>query len=227
MNSSRIIPFRWALPTAQLAVCAVLLWLWSGFLLMQMRVVAHDHWPTKFAQPVYRLHATLELETPRQERAAELAQLRVSMPALLNLPGGFLGLATPASVPKGMLPEFWRSISWPFVGIIFWWIGGRGLDALVGARRRVLLPAITWIEVALGSLVVVFCGAICMGFLEDASMRDEFFYPWRWAAAACVLWIVLGAVTPAARVVQWRIRRKATARPGAARRHSSPHAPSG
>jgi hypothetical protein len=194
----------------------MLLWPWSGFLLMQMRGVAHDHWPTKVAEPVYRLHATLELEapqTPQRERAAELAQLRVSTPALLNLPCGFLGLATHASVPDGMLPDFWRSISWPFVGIIFWWMIGRSLDALVGARRRVLLPAITWIEVALGLLVVVFSGAICIGFLSDASFRDEFFYPWRWAAVAYVLWIVLGAMILAARLVQWRIKRRVTADP--------------
>lgn len=216
MNNGCMALFRRALPIAQLVTCAVLLWPWRGFLLVQMREVGHHHWPTKFTEPAYRLQAAVVPETPQRARAEALDRLRVSAPALINLPCGFLGLATPASVPEGMWPEFWRSLTWPVVGIFFWWLVGRALDALVSARRRVLLPAITWIEVAVGSLLVVFCAAICVGFLTDASMREEFFYPWRWAAAACLLWIVLAAVIPAARFVQWRVRRKIAAKPRAA-----------
>jgi hypothetical protein len=115
-----------------------------------------------------------------------------------------------------MLPEFWRAISWPVVGIVFWWIAGRSIEALAASRRRLLAPIIVWLEVLVASLVIAFSSALCVGFILDPSIREEFIYPWRLTAVAAGLWILLGAATISARVVQWRIRRqlRIEAKPG-------------
>jgi len=214
MNERRTIPFRWVFPISELILSAVLLWPWRGFLILQMRAVAHAHWPTRVEQPVLRLNPELVPETPRQRRAETLSMMRVSAPALLNMPCGFLGLARSKSAPNGMLPELWRSISWPFVGTIFWWIAGRAIEALMASRGRVLSPAITWVELFVASAVTICTALLCIGLLSDPSMRAGFIYPWRLAAAASGLWILLSAATVAARLVQWRIRRQLRTQPG-------------
>ena len=139
-------------------------------------------------------------------RRETLLEVQLWTPALLNLPSAFLGLARNALVPKGMLLELWRSISWPFVGIIFWWLAGRGIEALAASQQRILSPLITWIEVFI-AFVIASSAALCLGFLLDPSTREEFIYPWRSAVVAAGLWILLGAATIAARLMQWRIRR--------------------
>jgi hypothetical protein len=107
-----------------------------------------------------------------------------------------------------MLPEFWRSITWPFIGVVFWWIVGRGFEALMASRQRVLRPAITWVEVFVGLLVIAFGVFLWIGFLADPNIRADCIYPWRLAAMAGGLWILLCAAIVAARLIQWRIRRQ-------------------
>jgi hypothetical protein len=111
-----------------------------------------------------------------------------------------------------MLPALWGAVTWPIVGVIFWWIAGRGIEALIASRGRVLSPSITWAEVIVASVVIAFCLLCCIGFASDPSFRDDFIYPWPGAAVASGLWIILGGVTVAARVIQWRMRRQLTAR---------------
>jgi hypothetical protein len=124
------------------------------------------------------------------------------------MPSGFVGLAHRASVPKGMLPDFWRAMSWPFAGLIFWWITGRGIEALVASRSRVVSPAITWVETVTALLVSFFAGSLFVGLMVDRSMRSDFIFPWQLAILACGLWTFLGAVTVLARLLQWWIKRR-------------------
>jgi hypothetical protein len=130
----------------------------------------------------------------------------MSAPAVLNIPCSLLGLLRREAVPLGMLPEFWRSVSWPFFGIIFWWIAGRGIEALVASRRGLLSPSITWIEVFVACLVVALGALIWAFFLSDD--HAGFVFPWPSAVAASGLWILLGGTTIVARIAQWRIRRR-------------------
>ncbi len=178
MNQRRRIRFRWLLPLAELVVCAGLLWPWGGFLIMQMRAVAHAHWPTVVSRPVFALKTSDAPATAEESRAETMAKARVWTPALLNFPAAFVGLARNAWVPRGMLPEFWRSISWPFVGAFFWYIAGRSIDALLSSRRRIPSPAIGWFAVTIASWVTVCALLLCLGFVLDPSVRAEFIYPW-------------------------------------------------
>lgn len=206
MNEGRAIPFRRVLPAAELLLCAALVWPFAGFLIFQMRSAARAN-SANVEQPAFNLDLQ-RVQTSEEKRAENLFMLRTSIPALLNLPCLFLGLARKELVPTGVFSELWRSFTWPVVGVIFWWIAGRGIEALLACRRRVLLPAISWIEVFVASLICSLCFTICFGFLLDPNWRADFIYPWILALSASGLWILLGAATVAARLAQWRIRRQ-------------------
>jgi hypothetical protein len=208
MKSTDRLPFRRVLPITQLVLCALLLWPWRSFYILQFRSEAHVLWPTRFQQPVYHIADSLALVPPREHALANLGVLRLDMPALLNMPAVFTGVARQGAVPVGFLPDFWRSFSWPFLGIIFWWIVGRGIDALLAARSHVVAPGITWAETVVASLVTLGSAAGITAIIVDPSVRSDLILPWRWALASFGLWNVLGLVTILARVAQWRIRRQ-------------------
>jgi hypothetical protein len=213
MNNDRAIPFRIVLPVAELLICGVLLWPFAGFLYFQLRSTTYPPVRLNVETPQLGLNFAQRPLSPSEQRALRIDELRISVPALLNIPCAFLGLGRNALVPRAMLPEFWRSISWPLVGVVFWWIAGRGIEALTASRRHVSVPSITWAEVLMASLVIVFASMLCVGFFVDPSIRDEFIYPWRWAIAASVLWILLGTATIAGRVMQWRIKQSIKKQP--------------
>jgi hypothetical protein len=207
VTNRRSIAFRWVLPIAEILVCAALLWPWRGFLAWQLRASGHAYWPAKIHEPVHlNVHLTTTAKTPQETNAEELSDLRLSAPAVLNFPCSLLGLLRREAVPRGMLSEFWRSLSWPFFGIVFWWIAGRGIEALLASRRRLLTPAITWIEVFVASLEVAIGAVIWAMFSSGPNDRSGFVFPWTSALAATGMWILLGVSTIVARVVQWRIR---------------------
>ena len=208
VRNDRVIAFRWVLPIAEILLCAVLLWPWRGFLTWQLRSAGHAYWPTaiKRPEPVHLdIKLTGDTKTQQELDAAKVLEMRVSAPAVLNIPCSLFGLLRREAVPRGMLPEFWRSLSWPFFGIVFWWIAGRGIEALVASRRRLLSPAITWIEVFVASLVIV--PGVFIWLLFFSGDRAGFIFPWPGALIASAIWILLGGATIAARIAQWRIRR--------------------
>jgi hypothetical protein len=206
VNNRRVIAFRWVLPIAEILVCAALLWPWRGFLAWQLRATGHAYWPTRIEEPVHlNVGLVAVTKTLEEMNAEELSEIRISAPTLLNIPCSLLGLMRREAVPRGTLPEFWRSISWPFFGIVFWWIAGRGIEALVASRRHLLSPAITWIEVFVASLVIVI--GVFIWLLFFSGDRAGFIFPWPGALVASAMWILLAGATIAARVTQWRIRR--------------------
>jgi hypothetical protein len=134
------------------------------------------------------------------------SEVRLIAPALLNSPATLLGLARRELVPRGMLPEFWRALTWAVAGTAFWWIVGRAWEALAAARKRSLSPVLTWIEVSVGAVLVLVFGGFGIG-LVVTSDREGTIYPWKLMAAACLLWGGLGLSVLVARIVQWRLRK--------------------
>ncbi len=199
-------PFRWILPAVQLAICISLLWPLRGLLLFQLQSSAHAA-RAKTQEPTY----DIQLPPAGQARAVpdmSWIELRVQIPALLNFPCFLLGLARRTMVPTGIFAEFWRAITWPLIGAVFWWLAGRAIEALVAARRHFVSPKILWVEVLVASLVILLGSGLCVGFAVDPSVREDLIYPWRLTAAAAGLWILLGAATLAARLAQRRILRR-------------------
>ena len=207
MNNRHAIPFRFVLPAAELLICGVLLWPFAGFVCFQLRSSMYPPVRLNIERPQLGANITEPPLSPSEQRALRIVKMRIFAPALLNFPCAFLGLRANVLVPRAMLPEFWRAISWPLVGLFFWWIAGRGIEALAASRRHVSAPAVAWVEVLIASLVIAFASMVCVAFFLDPSIRDEFIYPWRWALAANVLWMLLGSATILGRVAQWRIKR--------------------
>jgi hypothetical protein len=208
MKKADRFPSRRVLPIAQLALCLLLLWPWREFYVLQFRAAAHARWPTRFELPVFHITDSLPPVRLQKDTAPDLAELRLFAPALLNMPCAFVGLARYAAVPDGMLSDFWRSLSWPFAGIFFWWIVGRAFDALLAARSHVVAPAITWAETIGASLVTSGSASLTTAIIVDPSWRSDLIFPWRWVLVSFGLWSLLGLVTIFARLAQWRIRRQ-------------------
>jgi hypothetical protein len=132
-----------------------------------------------------------------------------SMPTVIviNLPAAIFEL--PLMFKEDWAAPTWyrqslRAISWPILGSIFWWVAGRGADALVAARRRLLLPSIGWVETVVGSLIAASGATTVIGveFFSGADRGDL-----QLLAAVAGMWTVLGGATIAARIAQWRVRR--------------------
>jgi hypothetical protein len=151
-------------------------------------------------------------EMEREEKAAKDTDLRLSAPLILDSPvllaqvPYMLLTARKEWVPRGMIPEVWRALSWPIFAIAFWWIMGRGIEALSAARRSVLLPRITRIETILAA--VLFCvGVIAAIGIISSTPADRGDSQFMALLAGGALWGVLASMTLAARFLQWRIRR--------------------
>ena len=107
-------------------------------------------------------------------------------------------------VPNGMDVKMWRAISWPFIGLIFWWIAGRGVEALLAARRNVIDPSIGWVETGIGALLLLL-GIITLvtPLLAGDSDRD---ISWIFISGSGALWAMLGTAIVIARIAQRKIR---------------------
>jgi len=114
------------------------------------------------------------------------------MPAgLVQLPYVISNRAKTEWVPNGMDVKRWRAITWPFVGLIFWWIAGRSVEALLAARRTIVRPSISWIETGIGVYlllwgIIILVAPLCSG--------------------SGAMWAVLGAAIVIARIAQRKIR---------------------
>src|SRR5215467_4967062 len=115
------------------------------------------------------------------------SETRLIIPAMLNLPGALLGLFRRDLVPYGIPSELWRSFISPIVGTAFWWLIGRGWEALAASRKHILSPRLTWIEVSIGVVLAVVFGAVGVGMLVTSD-REGMIYPWQWMAAGSLLW---------------------------------------
>src|SRR6266513_1546571 len=145
---TRVPPLRWIFPLAQLFLCAVILWPMRSMLVGQIRTslreygTSHD---TAARNPVApRLRPfDLDLSDPDVQRRIRISEAREWAVAALNMPGGLPDLTyailSPAHsewTPRGMFMWTWRDLSWPIIGIFFWWLAGRSLQGLLFSRHK-------------------------------------------------------------------------------------------
>jgi hypothetical protein len=211
---------RWIFPIVQIIICTVLL-LPIRYGGIQNQTTGYEfEFSVTAPQPEPsskdRTNKTHQLsEYPENPWIEKLGSIRLQTPALLNLPVMFVVLPyvvlNPAKtewVPKGMDFRLWRAVSWPIVGLIFWWVAGLGVEALFSARRGETRPNINWIHTFIGLLALA-CGAICL-FLPLYGVEDSPI-PVALFGVAGGMWVLLGGSTVAARTIQWRIRLKTRA----------------
>jgi hypothetical protein len=214
---TRVPRLRWIFPLAQLLLCSVILWPMRPMLVGQVRAslreygIAHD---AKNPVPPRLRPFNLDLSDPDVQRRIKIVEAREWAVAALNLPGGLPDLTyailIPAHTewtPKGMFMWTWRDLSWPIIGIFFWWLAGRSIEALLCSRHKILLPKIRWWEVVISIPVLAFGAIWAIGLCIDQSARTKFPF-WMLLAVFGSMWLVLGASTSLAYFVQWRLRRR-------------------
>jgi hypothetical protein len=225
----RSIPFRWILPAAQLVLCIAILWPLRGEIISSVRSSTHAHIlhdqpaqaPKVNIRVLYpdllpdlsNIHTVIE----EREYRERFLRLRLWAPPLLNLPAMWLELPRAIVshdknewVPVGMSFQYWRALAWPLVGIGVWWLVGRGVEALIAAFRGVARPGITYVETAIAVLFALLGAVLFLGPLVDPTSPDSEI-PRLFFILAGAIWVLLGAATIAARLAQWRIRRRSAA----------------
>lgn len=217
--------FRWLLPIVQLVICAVVLWPLRNMLIWQGTRSIDAYRPQRNTEPkppaAQNIQIVLNPDWEKELSAFDRLERRKWLPIALNLPCGLVQLPyvilNPAKqewIPRDIDIQTWRVISWPLVGCLFWWVAGRGIDGLIAARRRLLLPRITWIETIPSGALCLFC-AVASVCLPMFSGHDGDF-PMKLFVAGLGMWAVLGGTVFAARVAQWRIRKGENLTDGAA-----------
>jgi len=218
----RSFPFRWVLPIVQLVLCVVLLWPMRGFLFFEVMESIHSYsilapktGATSDSKVIYNIVLpTTREEQQRADSVTKLWETRKTAPMALNFPVLIVQLpyviASPTKrewVPRGMFFDVWRALSWPFVGMLFWWFSGRGVEALSAARRSVGLPRISWVETIFA--LILFCiGLVALIGILTSTPDDRRDIQFLALVAGGLLWGVLAAVTIAARFQQWRIGKR-------------------
>jgi len=214
---TRVPPLRWIFPLAQLFLCAVILWPMRPMLVGQIRAslreygISHD---TGARNPVTPKFRSFDLSDPDVQRRIKISEAREWAVAALNLPGGLPDLTYAILsrehsewTPRGMFMWTWRDLSWPIIGIFFWWLAGRSIEALLFSRHNIPLPKISWWEVAVSLPALAFGAIWAVGPCVSQSARTEFPF-WMLLVVFGSMWLVLGASTSLAYFVQWRLRRR-------------------
>ena len=219
----RPIPFRWILPVAQLLLCVAMIWPLRHAFIYEIRASVNDYrthtesTPNQTTYPRDLMSYGTVITVEDIHRINRLV-LRVRGPSLLNFPAALVELpyaiATSEKmpwIPRGMSLWSWRAISWPLVGTVLWWLAGRGIEALVAAFRGIVHPALGYVEAAIGLLLTLFGALVFLFPLIYHEARADLDFPWGFASLAGAIWMLLGGAIIAARVMQWRIRRRAAA----------------
>jgi hypothetical protein len=209
--------FRWLLPIVQIMVCLTVLWPWRAVLIQQVRssVRTYRTLESSLPQAIHGDTAGASISVyvyadPEELRQTQALERDEWVPMMLNLPSGLVQLPyvilNPSKqdwAPKGINLRTWRVISWPIVGILFWWSAGRGIEALIAGRRRLAGPRITWLETVIAAALFLFCGIAAVS-LPLSGYHDKNFPLILWILGSGT-WASLGGVTLAARAMQWRL----------------------
>jgi len=215
---------RWLLPIVQLILCVTALWPWRVTLIHQIgrSLGAYRASTPSLAKASQADGAGASVSAymyadPQELRTQQALESHEWVPLMLNLPSGLVQLPyvilNPAKEdwrPRGINLRTWRVISWPIIGILFWWCAGRGIEALAAARRRLVNPQITWPETAVAAALFLFCGVTAVSL--PLSGHDKSFPLILWILGSGT-WALLAGLTIAARVLQWRLTSQMTMPP--------------
>src|SRR3954464_12278990 len=110
-------------------------------------------------------------------------------------------------VPKGMFPETWRALSWPFFGTVFWWLSGRGIEGLRAARRSIVHPRISVVETVVAAILAC-TGLVSLVGILTSTPDDRKDVQFLILVAGGILWGILATATIASRILQRRILKR-------------------
>jgi hypothetical protein len=197
------ISFRLALPLGQLVLCALILWPTRGYIFNELGL---PEWTQgtplliRFGGPTMAAFACWSRQSGMHTVIA------INLPAaVFHVPYAIFSTSHQVWTPGHVDARVWQAITYPILGLVFWWVAGRGADALMAAARKQLAPKIRWTETIIGFLLAAGGAVVVLAFVfgggEDRN-KEEF----QILAALAGMWAGLGALTAAARFVQWRMR---------------------
>jgi hypothetical protein len=210
---------RWVLPAAQLLVCLVALWP-ARFHLMfglqqAIQFYARAHQQTGQGSTQQLVIELPEL-TPERQRALdagdESVARRMRVPLVLDFPVliaqlPYVLVTRREWIPVGMFIATWRALFWPFAGLVFWWLAGRGIEALSASLHSLIHPRLRWIDVTWAVLFLVIGIGTFIGIVTSTpdDRRDKDFMALMYGG---MLWAALAGLTIFARLRQWRILKR-------------------
>jgi len=223
MSEARALAFRWILPVAQLLLCAaILLPIWPDEgreIHASLRAYGLAPRAVPPSEGGAGNAATFDLDITSPEWRQKLRQkeqrerIVVALNGLGSIPEVASAIVSPANtvwVPSGMFTWTWLDISCPILGMLFWFVAGRGIEALASARKGLARPRIRWWEVVLSLVILAYGGILAGALIVDPENAGAL--PWRLGVAIGVMWFVLGAAILWARAAQWRLKRRAAIR---------------
>jgi len=164
-------------------------------------------------QPWQFRPANLSEEQSKQEETEELRlytsiSLNLPVVSFASVPEWIWGDAySPPWTPRGMDFKIWWAMSSPIMGILLWWVVGRGLDNLLAARRRLAFPRLRKIEPALAVLWIAPGVWWIIAAVQDFDVPGNGYF-WVFGIGGA-LWTLLGSAVIWAWLSQWRTERRA------------------
>ena len=208
------LPFRKLLPLGQLLLCALVLLPFRGIILFELlhvRVYSFAPDSGTTIGPDGSIH--LGNNNPAFDRWMNAQRTTFEAVSFVNLPGVVLDLpsamfTTNGEVwtPKRVERMLWQAVTWPILALPFWWMAGRGLEALVSAKKRLIAPRLWWPETVVSCLLLAVGSTLVIGYLFFAGL-DAGDPELRLMGAAGGVWSVLGSITVLAKYLQWKISR--------------------
>jgi hypothetical protein len=195
-------PFRRVLPLGQLVLCAILLWPARDRIFAQFGIRSNPPAVVRFGGTTMQRYRSWSISTGLDAVAA------LNLPAgIVQLPYAIFSADHTELMPRGMDFKVWRAVTWPLLGTFFWWIAGRGAEALAASRRKVLVPRIGWTEAVLAFILLGLGIAYIVGFVFFSG-PDIHDLALQVVAVAAFLWAFLGGLSVAAKIVQSRLRKR-------------------
>jgi len=108
--------------------------------------------------------------------------------------------------PRGMDFLSWRTISWPIIGILFFYIGGRGIEAFLALLKKQIEPRLAWFDMAFSVMSFLASLVLLSGLIFARDLLEEVHTSFVFSVG--VMWLFLSTNCFACRVWQWRLRRK-------------------
>lgn len=204
MREDRI-PLSHILPVIDLALLVVLV-----FVPITMTSI-HLYQASKGADPIHIHFGQFESIVPRGQIVPWAIQMetlaRAHTMMAINLPGvliqALISLPTSRNLswhPAALLLDTWRALVFPFFALPFWWLVGRGLDAIVTKER------LHWLLLLAGTVLFALClsAVVAYSFPMSARDREELI----WSMKGFTGWTIAFAVLPIAWIMQWLRQRR-------------------
>lgn len=217
-----ILQLRWLLPIVELLLCGIVLWPLRSELISDLeRRPGSYPIPASPASLPAPTEGTFTIEirraTPEEQRQYEAKEnakrrrtARLLFPKYLNFPVWFfdlpfMGLIYPESPDRHVHDkrQSLQAVTWPLAGVLFWWMAGRGIEALF-MRKRLLVPRIGPPEITAAIAILISGIPVAIFGLsgQGQDLNSKFF---RGGAA---LWSLMAVIIIAGGILQSRIRKR-------------------